>query len=271
MRKKALLLAVIFVIILGFGACAAQQKDTSVSRTGSSSATETSSPWIGLEGVQNARRLSGYLTHSNGTVNPGLILRSGELAGLTDPGKALLAGEYRLTHIIDLRDEIEVAAAPDPAIKGTQYHHLNVWPRAVRLRLIEESTVNGLIDSELYKEKYYTAFALEPTAITAYRSMFDILLDNEDGTVLIHCMHGRDRTGIAITLILSALDVGWDSVEQEYLLSNVAIAGSVEVSSLRLYREIIEKNYGSMENYLKEEMGLNENRLLTLRGKYTTS
>lgn len=270
MKKNVLLLVAIFVISLGLQACATQQEDISSTETGSSSAAETSSPWIDLEGVQNARHLYGYLTQSDGTVSSNIILRTGQLSGLTDIDKKLLAREYRLTHIIDLRDEIEVEDTPDPVIGDTQYHHLNVWPRAVRLRIIEESTINGLLDSELYIKNYYAAFALEPTAIEAYRSMFDILLENEDGGILIHCAHGKDRTGIAIALILCALDVEWDVIEQEYLLSNIAIAGSVDISSLRHYRDIIEETYGSMENYLKVEMELDENRILTLREKYTT-
>ncbi len=74
-----------------------------------------------------------------------------------------------------------------------------------------------------------------------------------------------------VALVLSALDVEWDVIEQEYLLSNTAYAGSVDISSLRFYLSVIEENYGSMENYLRDEMALDENDFITLREKYTIS
>ena len=100
--------------------------------------------------------------------------------------------------------------------------------------------------------------------------MFEVLLKNETGSVLIHCVHGNDRSGIAVSLILSALDVEWHVIEQEYLLSNAANPGSVTISSLRYYKSVIEKNYGSIGKYLEAEMIPDKNDLKTLSKKYTT-
>lgn len=221
------------------------------------------SSWIDLEGVENVRQI----TVNN---NPNVILRTGELLRLTDSDKKLLADEYQLTHIIDLRDEVEVGYYPDPIIDGVEYHHFNVWRREVRLRNIEESTIDGITDSNLFIEKYYTVFAFDPNAIEAYRNMFAVLLKIESGSVLIHCTHGKDRTGIAITLILYALGFDWGEIEREYLLSNAVYAGSVDIYWLRYYRDIITQKYGSMENYLEIEIGLDANNLRVLRKKYSS-
>jgi protein-tyrosine phosphatase len=83
-------------------------------------------------------------------------------------------------------------------------------------------------------------------------------------------MYGKDRSGVAAALILSALDVEWKVIEKEYLLSNTVFPESVDISSLRYYKSVIEKNYGSMEKYLETEMKLDENDLIILREKYTT-
>ncbi len=180
---------------------------------------------IEFQSVQNARQLGPYVTDDGFRVRAGVILRSGELAGITEHEIETLVREYELAHIIDLRDENEAESAPDPVIEGVQNHHLIVWPRAVRERLIQESYTECGFDSELYISKYYEAFALEPAAIEAYREMFEVLLENESGGVLIHCVHGKDRTGIAITLILSALGSAWEDIETEYLLSNETYEG----------------------------------------------
>ena len=121
---------------------------------------------------------------------------------MTDADMELLLSQYQLGHIIDLRDEIEAESAPDPEMEGVIYHHLNVWPRAVRMRNIAESTVSQWLDSALYVKNYYAAFALEPAAIAAYREMVGALLGNAEGSVLVHCVHGKDRTGVAAALIL---------------------------------------------------------------------
>jgi len=221
--------------------------------------------WIPLQSVQNARHLGGYPTKNNRIVKYNTILRTGELVSLSNVDKYLLVHEYRLAHIIDLRDEIEVEDNPDPAIEGVQYHHLVVWPREVRIRNSLESA-----DNAEFITNYYTSFALEPAAIKAYKTMFEVLAENKTGSVLIHCVHGKDRSGVAAALILSALEVEWKVIEQEYLLSNIAFPGSVDISSLRHYKNVIEKNYGSIQRYLEAEMKMNENVLAILREKYTT-
>ena len=251
-HKKYFLLA-IWILSIGFQSCADREEP------------QFSDTWIDLHSIANARQLGGYPTKSNRVVKQNMILRTGELASLSNADKNLLVNAYRLRHIIDLRDEVEVADNPDPVIEGVQYHHLIVWPREVRLRNIQESANNAE-----FILNYYTAFALEPAAIKAYKKMFDVLLNNKSGSVLIHCVHGKDRTGVAVALIFSALEVEWNVIEREYLLSNTAIPGSVDISSLRYYKSVIEKNYRSMRNYLEVAMNLDENDLITLREKYTT-
>ena len=258
MPVKSLL--VIFLISLSFQSCGRHED----------SKARLSANWIDLQSIQNARQLGGYPTKNNRVVKQNTILRTGELAALSNEDKNLLVDKYRLAHIIDLRDEVEVADNPDPVIGGVQYHNLIVWPREVRIRLIQESTTAYGYDPDLFIKNYYTAFALEHAAIKAFQKMFDVLLHNETGSVLVHCVYGNDRSGIAVTLILSALDVEWNVIEQEYLLSNVANPGSVDISSLRYYKSVIEKKYGSMEKYLEAEMNLDKNDRLTLSKKYTT-
>ena len=224
-----------------------------------------SDKWIDLQSVQNARQLGGYPTKSNRVVKQNTLLRTGELSFLSNTDKYLLVNEYGLAHIIDLRDEIEVADNPAPVIEGVQYYNLIVWPREVRIRNSQESANNAE-----FIINYYTAFALEPAAIEAYKKMFEVLLKNETGSVLIHCVHGKDRSGVAVALILYALDVEWKVIEQEYLLSNIALPESVDIFSLRYYKSVVEKNYGSIDKYLEIEMNLDENALTALREKYTT-
>ena len=129
--KNKILLWAILVISIGFQSCARREEP------------QFSDAWLGLQSVQNARQLGGYPTKSNRVVKQNAILRTGELAFLSNTDKNLLVNEYRLAHIIDLRDEVEVVEYPDPVIEGVQYHHLIVWPREVRIRNSQESATNA--------------------------------------------------------------------------------------------------------------------------------
>lgn len=267
MRYKPLFIILILTISIGLTSCSMFTKEPLSVESIQQAETPASSPqislpaWINLESVQNARQLGGYKTTDNRTVKQNIIIRSGELAGLSDNDKKLLTDEYNLAYIIDLRDEIEVPDAPDPELPGVDYHNLIVWPREVRNRISLESKTN-----EEYVKNYYTAYALGNEAIEAFQKMFEVLLENESGSVLIHCMYGRDRTGIAVTLILSALQVDWDDIEREYLLSSGA-----DISSLQYYKSVVEENFGSMENYLKTVIKLSDDDIVLLKEKYTTS
>ena len=55
----------------------------------------------------------------------------------------------------------------------------------------------------------YLQMLLDSHAQAAYRKMFNVLLENdkEGESVVFHCTAGKDRTGVAAFLILSALGV----------------------------------------------------------------
>jgi protein-tyrosine phosphatase len=108
--------------------------------------------------------------------------------------------------------------------------------------------------------------------------MFDILLDENNYPLVFFCSLGKDRTAIAAALILAALEFDRETILNDYLLSNDLIdyyslvknIGSftpqVEETIMALYgsnREYltyaldrIEKDYGSIPNYLEEELKL---------------
>ena len=52
-----------------------------------------------------------------------------------------------------------------------------------------------------------------------YKRFFEILINRQAAPLLFHCSAGKDRTGIAAALLLSALGVDKETVMQDYLLS----------------------------------------------------
>ena len=76
--------------------------------------------------------------------------------------------------------------------------------------------------------------------LQSYRQLMEVVLDESNWPVLIHCSAGKDRSGIAIALILEALGVDRETIMQEYLLTNEI--SLIEEKAVMLSRE--SKNAG---------------------------
>ncbi|HKX88266.1 MAG TPA: tyrosine-protein phosphatase, partial [Sphingopyxis sp.] len=114
----------------------------------------------------------------------------------------------------------------------------------------------------------------------SYRMLFDRLLTS-DKAVIVNCTAGKDRTGLGVALVLSALGVPYETIMEDYLLSNTLLdadalradAGmnaamsalpadvakpllGVERAYLDAAFEQIAKDYGSVDAYLAQELGV---------------
>jgi protein-tyrosine phosphatase len=103
--------------------------------------------------------------------------------------------------------------------------------------------------------------------------------------LVIHCTAGKDRTGFACALILHALGVPDDVIAEDYLLTNrfyvrdpshspdlpeevrLALA-SVEASFLGAAFEAIRADYGDLESYFRDGLGLGAEQRQTLQTRY---
>lgn len=72
--------------------------------------------WL-LRGAPNARDLGGLPTMDGRTIRPGLLLRSGELAGITEPDAQTLT-EYPLRTVVDFRTDLEREQKPDRVLRA---------------------------------------------------------------------------------------------------------------------------------------------------------
>ena len=83
--------------------------------------SSASERWL-LRGAPNARDLGGLPTMDGRTIRPGLLLRSGELAGITEPDAQALT-KYPLRTVVDFRTDLEREQKPDRVLPGVQYVH----------------------------------------------------------------------------------------------------------------------------------------------------
>lgn len=236
---------------------------------------------LGMESLANARELGGIQTADGRTVKYGLLLRTARLNQASEADLNRLSEVYGVKTIIDLRYTTEESEDPDPEVEGAE----NIFMSMVSLP--SEINFSGW-DLELVYEALTEQDSLEDGLESAgqdiaYQFMvsnnysrnvmtkvFDILLKaNGEEAVLWHCSGGKDRTGIIAYLILSALGVEESVAMDNYMVTNVYKGEhSVEENWLTAAITVINNNYGGVQSYLRNELGLTEAELLQLQDAY---
>lgn len=210
---------------------------------------------LGLDGIENARELGGYIAADGRMVKAGVLLRSGNLKGATSEDLDKLIHKYNLSAIVDFRFPSEVAEALDPELEDVKYYHFSVLGESYEDKfdkpeevLVKKTSDESVAENQIkYKHPYLTIIAslggpesvrlLLPSAYLqmakldcateSFRQFFDVLLSKQNETVLWHCSFGKDRTGVAGALLLAALGVEQKTIMEDYLLTNVYCEKSI--------------------------------------------
>ena len=260
---------------------------------------------LGLEGVDNARQLGGYYTEDGRRVKSDLLLRSAKLAKASDEDIKKLSEEYNVGTIVDFRTTDEVTDEPDPTIEGIENKQIRILEEnnpngnsAAMTQIYGADPVKGtieLVKNNMVSEDMYVTTAKSETAQKGFSEFFQVLLNNEeDKAVLWHCTGGKDCAGTAAVLVLSALGVDEETILDDFTLTNDFYKEKIEymgqeaakqtddpyviegVKSLTgVSRDFMEKmittlnaEYGSVQNYIIEELGISEDEINKLQDMY---
>lgn len=175
------------------------------------------------EGI-NFRELGGYLTEDGRKIKWHKLLRSGSMAQLTKNDVDYL-DQYGVRYIVDLRSSEESSYSPDKYPDKAQYFQDTVYPFSFSL-FKNLGIINNMrlgASNMDFGRQTYLQMLLDTHAQAAYRKMFNVLLENdkEGESVVFHCTAGKDRTGVAAFLILSALGVSEKQIVEDYLYTNL--------------------------------------------------
>ena len=236
---------------------------------------------VSLQGASNFRDLGGYRTSDGRTVRWRQIFRSNHLGHLTEADITIVRG-FGLKRAFDFRGLQERMAAVC-GLEEIAVHPLPIEPTVVAALRAHHAA--GSLSSAVAREimrKSYRNYVRQNTH--SYRALFAHLLQDH-APMVIHCTAGKDRTGFACALILHTLGVPDEVISEDYLLTNRfyrrdpssatdlpedvrAAIGSVEVSYLAAAFEAIHADYGGLDGYLKEGLGLGETERATLKDRY---
>lgn len=241
----------------------------------------------------------GGIRCGNVIVKSNMIFRSPCLTELTDEDKRIL-DELKLDYIIDFRSEGERSADPDYIPEGTTYLHLPASQSKGKL-VVQPHAVADYVPSWLpaslcikaFRWRFKRLYKKFPFNNSAYRKMFQLM--DEGKVFLFHCTAGKDRTGVAAMLVLLALGADFDTIMQDYLLSNVLrekaneeyvkkfqkyphfeklkaifkVALGVSPDLLQISYNAIIKKYGTVQEYFLKEYGADEQHIAVWRKTYT--
>jgi protein-tyrosine phosphatase len=235
------------------------------------------------EGCLNVRDLGGLPTEDGRRTRASTVVRSDNVRTLTDAGWRALA-DHGVTRIVDLRWPEELAE-DQPRDVDIEVMHVSVLGETYDAEYVAEldahlDSVDDVADHYAWSyvdflERYRDRFGLAIAAIA-----------DAKGGVVVHCMGGKDRTGLVSALLLRLVGVDRETIGADYALSaaNLApatadlieaaaddaerrkrqkLAGTPAAGMIRVLAEI-EARYGDVASYLLAA-GLSEAQVARLR------
>lgn len=248
---------------------------------------------IELQGTYNFRDIGGYKTKDGKHIKWGKIYRSAVLSNLTSEDLQMLEA-LKIGTIIDFRGPKEVAVFPDKIPAQTMYQELTAGSESDEpddwAEMATEMKKTSEKETDMGAINYYkniSAFG------ERYKPMFETLLRTApDSAVVFHCAGGKDRTGIAAALIEYVLGVDKKEILQDYMVTNqyrkryneeiaqllhlkygVPLAraqkyGLAKQAFLEASFKEIEKQYGSLDGFVKTELDLDKTKIDQLKRLY---
>jgi protein-tyrosine phosphatase len=247
--------------------------------------SESPARHLNLAGASNFRDLGGYPAGDGRVVRWRQIFRSNHLGHLTEADIQALRA-LGIKSAFDFRGTEERAAALC-GIAEIAVHSLPIEPTvvaALRARRANGTPLSSGDALEVMRDSY-RGYVHHNTA--SFRALFAHLLEDR-APLVIHCTAGKDRTGFACALILHALGVADDVIAEDYLLTNrfyrrdptassdlpddvKQVLGSVQAPFLAAAFEAIAADYGDLENYFRDGLGLGTAERANLQARYLQS
>ena len=272
----------------------------SLSHSPSDAQLKSNARHITLEGQSNFRDLGGYKTTDGRTVKWGQVFRTGELGQLSDKDVEKLA-ELDLQTMVNflLPEEIEKHGV-DRLPEGVNHQSESIsGEQAAQLTMQAQSAISSGDFEKLPLEmnpEFHRLLVEEGK--DQYSALLRAAADPKQRPLAFHCSHGVHRTGTASALLLSVLGVPWETVQEDYLLSNKYRKEEIESALAKIRMKVaasrgvdpkdvdmtnvegfyilkkeyidgslqaIKENYGSMDAYIQDGLGLSEVEIESLR------
>ena len=247
---------------------------------------------LAFERLINFRDVGGARTADGRVFKTGVLFRSAALSRMTAQDAAKLDG-LGIKLICDLRSPEESKKRPP---RGSRIRVVNIslhdpqvqdHSRLEMLRFLLDDD-----DGKRFREfihEYYRHIAFDRTS--EVREIVSLLAGDDALPALIQCSAGKDRTGLISAIIQLLVDVPYEKVQSDYVLTNDSYApqvrklvrlvriltlGRVPAERVRLlvgaHAELLDEvhraimtQHGSVETYLRAACGIDPRTLEMLK------
>ncbi len=207
--------------------------------------TQLNKRLIQLENSINIRDIGGYTGYQGGKVKWRKVLRSEELAHLSDRDVEFFK-DLKLQHVFDFRNEEKAKKQVDRLPDFTRYHLNPIFDPVNMSKEPDYFTQPGAVDQ--FMRGIYKLQTEEKAQEFAY--VLKYLTAPHEYPLLYHCTNGKDRTGFMTYLILSILGVKEDTIMSDYTLTNLTF----------------DESYHLLGNIMSEELGIDNHHLWEFYG-----
>ncbi len=178
------------------------------------------------------------------------IFRSRELTALSGEDAAFLSQALGIATIYDLRTRAEVAAHPEPYIVGMKTVAL-APATELRRKDADKRLIAGVIGKygepeERMTRNYRRYVDEQPLLGKALRS-----LAAEGKPALIHCVNGKDRTGVLCATLLAVTGADEDVIMDDYLRVNEDHADLIAEEAARLGVGMTDREHAILMSFLE--------------------
>ncbi len=251
---------------------------------------------VPLAGGVNFRDLGGYRAADGRRVRWGRLFRSGHMANLDAADKRVFAA-LGITTVCDFRLAEESASEHTDLPGPPALHILGIPPGVGDKEFFHRLFASSTDPQDVVDAMHVMLRCLVREAAPFYARLFEVLLADPPGAVLLNCSAGKERTGIGSALVLSALGVPRETIMYDFMLSGRYFPAAAEVPRVRekyavsapgeLGRALImplletrasyleaafaaiDEDFGSTEAFLAENYALGAAALARLREHYT--
>jgi protein-tyrosine phosphatase len=250
-----------------------------------------------LATAPNFRDIGGYPAAAGRHVSRGKIYRSSELSSLS-PADAAAVASLHLSAVVDLRTVEERQRAP--SIWAARPADVFESPK-LTLAPFTHAVLSGATTAEGARQGIKGFYRQMPRLYQEeYAAMFHRIARGEL-PLLVHCTAGKDRTGVAMAVLLESLGTPRDIAIQDYTLTNARLAATANASgtptvgaktasvsamsklppgALRAMWEAnpeyieaalsaIDAEFGSVEGYVHRALGVSDDELGSIRKSLT--
>jgi protein-tyrosine phosphatase len=229
---------------------------------------------LAWDGCLNVRDLGGHRTADGGETRYGAVVRADSVRQLTDAGWQA-AVDYGIRTVVDLRGDEELEADP-PAELPVEVLHVPFMEENeaafAEVEAVARAAGEAAGDDVAGRTRDVYLVFLEHFKRNVASALRAVARAPEGG-VVVHCVGGKDRTGLLTAFLLHLAGVDTEQIGADYALSEERLRSRHEVwiaeaetdaERERLRRvlqspaasmvgvlEELEQRYGSLEGYLR--------------------